>query len=254
MIVAAHQPLFLPWLGYFDRMMQADLFIVLDHVQFARRNYQNRTQILLDGRPHWLSVPVQQHSQLEKIVDKQIANGDTVDGAPAWVGHLRHCLRQAYRKAAHREPHLADLSDILGFGWTKLVDLDLELISYLRGQLGIDTPMVRSSELGVDGARSELILNLCQATGADRYLAGMGGSRHYLDRQAFAEAGVDIVWQDFRHPVYAQSASEPFVPGLSSVDLLMTHGAAAGGILREAARQRSLDEPVGAPAEVATVV
>ena len=74
MIVAIHQPNFLPWLGYLDRMIRADLFIVLDHVQFERRNYQNRTRILLDGHGHWLTVPVQQHSQLERIVVKQIDN------------------------------------------------------------------------------------------------------------------------------------------------------------------------------------
>ena len=74
MLVAIHQPNFLPWLGYFDRMVNADLFVLLDHVQFERRNYHNRTMILLEGEARWLTVPVVQLSQKERIVEKRVDN------------------------------------------------------------------------------------------------------------------------------------------------------------------------------------
>src|SRR5436190_9888435 len=76
MLVAIHQPNYFPWLGYLDRMARADLFIVLDHVQFERRNYQNRAPILLEGVERWLTVPVAQLSQKERIVDKRVDNSE----------------------------------------------------------------------------------------------------------------------------------------------------------------------------------
>lgn len=223
MIVSVHQPHFLPWLGYLDRMSQADLFIVLDHVQFERRNYQNRTHILLDGQPHWLTVPVLQHSQQERIVDKRIDNPPPTE-TRWWGPHHCQMLRHAYCKAPFFEPCAPALFAILESRWTRLVDLDQALLDYLRDALDIRTPLVNSSELGVDGHRSELILNLCRAVEADTYLAGMGASRNYLDYGAFANAGIRIAWQDFVHPVYSQCGGGPFVKGLSAIDLIFNHG------------------------------
>jgi hypothetical protein len=77
MLVAIHQPHYIPWLGYLDRMVKADVFIVLDHVQFERRNYQNRTMIRLEDEAKWLTVPVVQVSQKERIVDKCVDNSET---------------------------------------------------------------------------------------------------------------------------------------------------------------------------------
>lgn len=231
MIVAIHQPNFLPWLGYLERMIRADLFILLDHVQFERRNYQNRTRIRLDGHSHWLTIPVEQHSQQERIVDKKIdypALGDL-----RWWGanHLK-TLRHAYRDAPFIDEYAPPLQVLLESRPGRLVDLNLASLDFLRDALGIETPMLRSSAMNVGGARSELILNLCLAVGADTYLAGMGGSRDYLDCAAFARAGITVAWQDFDHPRYAQCGGDgDFVAGLSAVDLLFNHGAQSRSIL-----------------------
>jgi hypothetical protein len=242
MIVALHQPHFLPWLGYLDRMRKADLFIVLDHVQFERRNYQNRTRIKLDGNAHWLTVPVEQHSQQETILDKRLDNPPPAEAR--WWG-ANHCrtLRHAYRNAEFFEDYAPALCRILEARWERLVDLDQATLDFLRSAFGIRTPLVRSSELKVPGTKSELILNLCLATGADTYLAGLGGSRHYLDREAFAAAGVKIAWQDFEHPRYRQDGAGEFIPGLSAVDLLFSEGPRSRALLASAG---------GATAEVGT--
>lgn len=223
MIVAIHQPHYLPWLGYLDRMRQADLFIILDHVQFERRNYQNRTRILFDGISRWLSVPVIQRSQLERITEKQIDN--RVDSERKWWGS-RHMamLRHAYRDAPYYDVYAPRLQEILETRHDRLVNLDAATLKFLREALNITTPLITSSELRVSGQRSDLILNLLKDVGADTYLAGMGGSRDYLKRDEFEAAGIDIQWQNFRHPVYSQCGGEAFVPGLSAVDLLFNHG------------------------------
>lgn len=233
MIVAIHQPAFLPWLGYLDRMRRADLFIVLDHVQFERRNYQNRTRIKLDGKAQWITVPVQQHSQQERIVDKRVDNPPPTE-TNRWSANLCRTLRHAYRNAPFLTEH-EELFRILDSRWERLIDLDLAALDHLRQAFDIRTPLARSSRLGVPGAKSELILNLCRAAGADTYLAGMGGSRHYLDREAFAAAGIEIAWQQFEHPQYPQGDDE-FIPGLSAVDLLFRAGPDSGAALRGADR------------------
>jgi len=223
MIVAVHQPHFLPWLGYFDRMIGADLFILLDDVQFERRNYQNRTRILLNGLGHWLTIPVQQHSQQEIILDKRIDNPPLED-VRWWGANHSRTLRHAYREAPFLEHYAPQIRELLESRWDRLIDLDLALLDWLRDALAISTPMVRSSTLNVAGSKSELILNLCLAVGADTYLAGMGGSRDYLDRNAFAGAGIELAWQDFHHPRYAQCGGGDFVSGLSVVDALFNQG------------------------------
>ena len=232
MIVTVHQPHFLPWLGYLHRMAQADLFILLDHVQFERRNYQNRTMIRLGGEARWLTVPVEQRSQKERIDEKRIDN--SLHGTPRWwsPGHFQ-TIRQAYRDARFIDEYAPALRRIFETRRERLVELNAALLELLRDAFRIRTKLVRSSELNVEGAKSELILNLCRAVGADTLLAGLGGSRHYLDKATFERAGVRILYQDFEHPVYPQCGAAPFSKGLSSIDMLLNCGAASGDLLRK---------------------
>jgi hypothetical protein len=213
MLVAIHQPHYVPWLGYLDRMVRADLFIVLDHVQFERRNYQNRTMIRLEGEERWLTVPVVQVSQKETIVEKRIDNSET--GTRAWGPTHFKTLKYAYRKApffAHYEKR------------------------FLRESFQISTPLKRSSEMRAEGSKSELLMNLCVEIGpGTTFLGGIGGSRRYLDVDAFARAGVGVQWQDFKHPVYEQCGDAPFTPGLMSLDFLFNCGPAAAEKLWERA-------------------
>lgn len=209
MLVAIHQPHYLPWLGYLEKMAQADLFIVLDHVQFERGNYQNRTQVRVNGAAHWLTVPVVQRSQKERIDEKLI------DTRQDWEATHYETLRRAYGQAA-----VAPLRSIYEMPWERLVDLNDAMLRYLRAALGVHTPLIYSSTLGVSGSKSELVLDLCKEVNADALLVGLGGSRQYLDRAAFAAAGIELVFQEFKHPVYPQRGPAPFIPGLSAVDFL----------------------------------
>lgn len=222
MIVAIHQPHYLPWLGYLHRMAQVDLFIVLDHVQFERRNYQNRTMIRADGEACWLTVPVIQRSQKERIDEKQVDNRP--DGARPWASSHFSTLRHAYRDAGYFNAYAAELRRIYDRSWDRLVELDQATLALLRDAFGIRTRLAHSSQIGVAGSKAEMILNLCKAVGADALLAGMGGSRGYLDADEFARQGVRIEYHDFRHPAYPQCGNVSFTPGLSAVDMLFNCG------------------------------
>ena len=232
MLVAIHQPTFFPWLGYLDRMAEADLFVILDHVQFERRNYQNRTMIRLEDEARWLTVPVVQLSQKEKIVDKMVDNPPETEGNRWWGPNSFNTLKYAYRKAPFFEMYAAELRDIFHAKWDKLVDLDMAGLEFLRKHLEISTPLVKSSTLAPEGQRSELLLDICQRVKASAFLGGMGGSRTYLNRAAFDEARMGVKWQEFRHPAYPQQGSAPFIKGLSALDVLFNCGPESAAILR----------------------
>lgn len=229
MIVAIHQPHFLPWLGYLHRMAQVDLFVLLDHVQFERRNYQNRTMIRMNGEPRWLTVPVLQRSQKERILDKEVDNRP--DGSKAWGASHSATLRHAYGRAPFFAEYAGAFEALFARPWQRLVDLDQASLDLLREAFGIHTALARSSELAVEGARGDLILSICRAVGARTLLAGLGGSRGYLDTQAFARAGMEIRYHDFVHPEYPQCGAAPFSRGLSAIDLLFNAGPASRELL-----------------------
>ncbi len=238
MLVAIHQPNFLPWLGYFDRMVNADLFVLLDHVQFERRNYQNRALIRLEDEARWLTVPVVQLSQKEKIIDKRVDYPPEAGDERWWGPKAFQTLRFAYRKAPYLELYTPRLREIFHTRWEELVDLNIATLEFVREALEIRTPMVRSSTLGVQGQRSELLLDICQKVGARAFLGGMGGSRTYLDQAAFDAAGMGAQWQQFEHPSYPQGGAATFIPGLSTLDLLFNCGPASREIVWRAEKDR----------------
>src|SRR5262245_8427974 len=222
MRIAIHQPHFLPWLGYLHRMAQVDAFVLLDHVQFERRNYQNRTMIRMNGAQHWLTVPVVQRSRDERIVDKEVDNRD--EGERAWGRVLAKTLQHTYGRARFFGEYAPKVKELLAARYERLVDANQAMLDFLRETFGIRTPLIRSSELGVRGQRADLVLDICKAVKADRMLAGFGGSRGYLDVVHFASRGVVIEWHQFRHPTYPQLGTQPFLPGLSAIHMLFNNG------------------------------
>lgn len=233
MIVAAHQPNFIPWLGYFDKMRKADLFITVDHVQFERQSYQNRCLIKAGGAARWITAPVLQRSRAESIADKLVDNSR--QGRFRWGRKMFLTLKYAYGAAPYFGAFEPLVKEILDARWERLEALNARLIDVCRGALGIRTPMIPSSSLKAGGTRSEMVLNLCRAVGADAYLSGSGGSREYLDVKAFERAGIRVLWQKFEHPLYGQCPpGGGFVANLSAFDLLFNCGPQSREIIRGA--------------------
>lgn len=231
MIVAAHQPNFIPWLGYFDKMRKADLFISVDHVQMERQSYQTRTLVKTGEGPRWLSLPVVQVSRDERIADKRIDNSRV--GRLRWGRKMFLTLKYSYQATAYFGRYEAALQEIFDAHWDMLVPLNEALIRFCRDALEIDTPLVRSSHLNISGVKSDMVLNMCREVGAEAYLSGAGASRGYLDTEAFHRAGIRVLWQDFKHPRYDQHPSRGgFVEKLCVFDLIFNCGPMSGAVLR----------------------
>ncbi len=230
MIAAIHQPNYLPYLGFFHKLAQADVFILLDQVEFVDRLFQQRNKIKTPQGAKWLTVPVH-HAYADRppISAIEIA----VDHEPKWG--LRHwdTLRFAYSKAPHFKEHAEWLQEVYcARQWTKLADLSEFIIRRVATILGLESKIIRGSELGVSGHRSDLLAGLCQAVGASEYLSGATG-HEYLDPAVFQGAGVGLRYQEFHHPVYRQLHGD-FVANLCVLDLLFNEGPNSSALIRSA--------------------
>jgi hypothetical protein len=222
--VAIHQPNYLPGLRFFAKMLESDVLVLLDTVAFSKNNWTNRNRIRGSDGALWLTVPVRTKGHFGQRI-REVEVADT-----SWrMAHLR-TLQQAYARAPFRNELLADLSSHYAHSWERLVDGNAALLRTLAGALGIRTKLVWSSELGVEGAGSQLLLALCRKLGATAYLSGSGG-RNYLDEELFATSGIEARWQDYRHPIYPQTRNG-FMTDLSVVDLLANCGPDSSEILQ----------------------
>lgn len=228
MIVSIMQPAYLPWLGYFNRLQLSDLTIVLDHVQMDRSSktrFANRNKIRTPQGWSWLTVPIHTkglHGEL--FLDRIRVRNEEPWGEKMW-----RSIASNYRRTTHFETYAAPIRDALAREWSLLSALNWRLTEHLMKALGVELPVIFSSTLDVRSAKSDLIVDLCRHVGATTYISGPFG-RDYLVRQAFVEAGVDLVFHDYDHPEYRQ-AFAGFEPYMSVIDVLFNHGPEAAAII-----------------------
>jgi hypothetical protein len=224
MIVTIHQPEHLPWLGFFHKMRRADRFVILDNVQYRTNYFQNRNRVLGANGPFWLTVPVRSRGHVASSIADIV-----IDDSQAWGERHRKSLEACYGRHPHFRRYADVLRTILESPWQRLADLNLAIIEAFRSALDIGTPMVRASELGVEGRGSELLLAICERMGAATYLSGPSG-RDYLDESLFANRGIAVQYHEFHHPVYPQRGANEFVSHLTALDALANLGPEAVGL------------------------
>ncbi|MFH1259478.1 MAG: WbqC family protein [Elusimicrobiota bacterium] len=215
MMIAIHQPQYLPYLGYFDKLVKADIFVLLDDVQFKKNEWQNRNRIKTVEGWQYLTVPVC-YRYPEKIREVKISYQEN------WM--KKHCqaLKTNYHRAAYFEEYYPALEEKLQKKYASLADLNIALVRFFSEKMNIPTPLLLSSELKVSGESTERLVNICLQLGADTYLSGSGG-KDYLDEDCFKKAKLKLVFQEYQHPRYAQLYGD-FIPNLSVVDLFFNCG------------------------------
>jgi hypothetical protein len=240
MIVAAHQPHYLPWLGYLDKLAKADLFVVMDDLQYEAQNFQNRQRVKINHGASWLTVPLAHGSQADRICDKRIDNS----GSPRQHWQRRHwaTLETHYGRAPFFRHYADELRDVYTRPWTSLVELDLHMLELARYWLDLSVPIVRSSSLGLTGQKTDRLIDLCKKVGARAYLSGGGGSTSYLDVEQMGRAGIGVIWQHFVHPRHPQRYGElGFAPRLGFLDLVLNCGDASRDVLFDRAHPARLE-------------
>lgn len=219
MIVGIHQPNYLPYLGFFDKMVKSDIFIIYDDAQFNKEDFQHRNKIRIYNGWKWLTVPVdKKHIPINQI---KIKNDAKISGV-SWQGaHLRD-IHDNYRKAQHYQNYENYLTGIYEQKHEKLIDINMELIKFLAESFDIDTEIVYSSKFGFNSMSTEKLVELVSAVGGDVYLSGTMG-KNYLDLELFNKKNIKVIFQEFKHPIYKQQHKE-FIPNMSAVDALFNAG------------------------------
>lgn len=217
MILTAHQPVYLPWLGLFHKIALSDHFCIFDIVQYQTKDFNNRNKIKTNTGSLWLSVPVESKNHFEKkIKDVRIVNN-------GWNRKHFKSIDLAYRQAPFYSDYIGALEVILmGKTYTYLADLNFSTLEFGLKSLGISVPIVTASSFDFEGSKSNLVLDMCRKLGASDYIFGAQGE-NYADIDSFLSCNVKPHFQEYIHPVYTQLHGE-FEPYMSLIDLLFNVG------------------------------
>ncbi len=214
MILSAHQPAYLPWVGYFDKMIRSDIFIFLDSVQFEKNSFTNRNKIKTPAGATWLTVPVKTKGHLDNTIMET-----EIDNQKRWRHDHLKAIFLNYKKAPRFDECYHKLENLYGKEYMLLSELCWDHLIFWLKEIGLERKIFRSSQLPVESRKSDLILDLCRHFGADRYISGALG-KNYLNDGDFRGAGIKIEYQDYVYPQYPQLWGD-FLPYMSIVDFCM---------------------------------
>ncbi|MBW2427667.1 MAG: WbqC family protein [Deltaproteobacteria bacterium] len=225
MIITASRPYFAPFPGFFYQANLADVFIILDDVQFPRgTGWITRNRFKNDQGTWWITIPVWKKGLgLQKIDEVRICR----EGR--WAHKHLAGLKHAYANAPFFTEHLQFLEKLYGSFSDRLIDFNLMIIRHLMLNLGVDTEIRRLSELNIDAGGDRLLLEICRCFDASAYMAPAAAAKH-LNAGIFKNAGIELRTLNYRLPVYPQLWGD-FIPDLTSFDLLFNCGPKAHDIM-----------------------
>ena len=188
--ISAHQPAYIPWLGFFDKINQVDEFVFMDDVQFEKNSFINRNKVLVNGTPTWLTIPVNTKNYKEKTIkEMEVANNN-------WqIKHLK-TVEQSYKKAPYFDLVFPEFERALSSKSNFLVDFIYPFVFFALDRLEIKTNISFASKLSISSKKEEYVMELCRKMEADKFLFGKLGS-DYAEPQKFKKEGIDILFQSF---------------------------------------------------------
>lgn len=230
MIVSIHQPNYLPWLGFFDKIAKSDTFVIFDDVQFPRgkNHFGHRNLIKTNGGSKWLTIPLLGKSDFKNF------NEIEINYINEWnTEHLR-LIDIFYKKTPFFQDYFPEIKNILTNKYSTLSELNITLIKYFLNCLDIKTNIVLSSELcSLNIKGEEKILYILDQLKATKYISGTGpGSIRYINEDEFKNKNIELIWQHYTHPNYKQQFGD-FIPYMSIIDLLFNEGVSSKDILYE---------------------
>lgn len=218
MRITTHQPIFLPWPGFFYKACCADAVVLLDDVQFPLgRSWMTRNRLKNAQGELWLTIPVWKKGRGKQVI-RDVEICDEIN----WRYTHSQGICYAYAHAPYLDGHRSALDSIYERPHDRLIDFNLDLIRYLWTALGLHGRLILQSEIGVSGGKSDLIVNLCRSLGADTYVT-LPPVEKYLDPEKFRMNAIRLEFTQFAPPIYPQLWGD-FRYNLSALDLLLTCG------------------------------
>lgn len=228
MRITIHQPEHLPWIGFFHKIGIVDIYVALDNVQYRHKYFQNRNRIRGSSGEEWLNVPVLVKGRRPQLIeDVEINSTDK-----RWKQKNWKAIFLNYRKSSYFARYSDYFEVLYTKEWKFLADLNLNIIQNCMRFLGLNTKIVKASQLGVSGKGPQLLLDICKALNADIYVSGISGiaGKGKVYEDDFSRYGIKVIYDEFHHPVYEQMR-KPFMPCMSIIDLLFNHGAKSMDII-----------------------
>ena len=217
MILTAHQPVYLPWLGLFHKISLADKFVYFDEVQYLPKDWMNRNKIKTNSGELWLTVPV-----LRKGYRELKTNEIKINNSINWQKKHFETIKNNYRKGEFFSDYVDLFEEVYSKSWTYLSELNEYMLKWFLKELKIDVNFVRASEQNFVGTKSNLVLDMAKKLNANTYIFGKLG-KDYANEKDFQKNNIKIIFQDYKHPIYSQLHGE-FIENLSIIDLLINHG------------------------------
>lgn len=222
MKVAIHQPHYYPWIGYFEKIVKSDRFILLDEAQLTNSGYMHRNRFIdTNGNIKYVTIPYEKKDYM-KLPYNKVKINNNID----WQKRNKNFLKATYSKS----PYFDEIWSIISYQFENQYDyicsLAIESITLICKLFEIDTTLLfqQSIPYNQNLHRSDLVLELCKITDAKIYLAGNGGSKDYLDKEKFINNGVEIKFNSVTIPNYKQVNSKEFIGGISILDMLFNCG------------------------------
>ena len=217
MILTAHQPVYLPWLGLFHKIALAETFVYFDQVQYLPKDWMNRNKIRTKDGSIWLTVPVLRKGYRDLKTSEIEINNST-----NWQKKHLRSISLNYKKSPYFENYIPFFEDVYSRKWEFLGDLNEYMLKWFLDELGIKVNFLNAKNFKFQGEKSSLILNMCKKLDASTYIFGTLG-KDYANVHEFEKNNIKLIFQDYNHPKYSQLYSE-FVSHLSIIDLLFNHG------------------------------
>ncbi len=223
MIICAHQPVYLPSLHLFNKISLCEGFVLLGHCQFVKQSWQTRNKIRSGKGSLFLTVPVKQ------IFGQRLEN--TIISSDHWKRKHLRSIRETYSKRPFFRQYYPTIEDIISRPHKTLTELNNALILKIMEWLDLTPKVFYSETLGIQGQKTDMLINICKSVGADKYISN-DGAKVYLEEDAFRRNNIKHYWQDFSHPTYDQGKT--FIPNLSILDALFNMGPACIGLVKDA--------------------
>jgi hypothetical protein len=213
--VVIHQPDFLPYLGFFHRLLNTDLLVILDDVQFTRRGWHHRDKIKTLNGEKWLTLSIKKSS-----IDTNINNIHLFEDN--WKNSHLNLIKQNYKKAPYFNEIFPFIKDLYSQDFNKMIEFNLYSIKMLLKLFNINIKIDYSSNYNIQTKSNELIVDLLKKVDATHYLSGLG-AKDYYNPAPYNDSNIEVIWQNFKHPIYEQINGE-FISYLSSIDILFNCG------------------------------
>jgi hypothetical protein len=200
-------------------MKKSDLFVIYDDAQFNKDDFQHRNKIRIYKGWKWLTVPVvKKHIPIKNI---SIKNETKIKGLNWREVHLNE-IKENYKNTPYYSKYERFFEKIYKDEYNFLIDLNMNIINFLKEAFEIKCQIVVSSELGFTSKSTNRLVEITETLGGDVYLSGLGG-KNYLDTSLFEKKGIKVEYQQFIHPMYAQYYGG-FVQNMSAIDKLLNTG------------------------------